>query len=503
MPLSRVQDLQVGDFVVLSKLPALRTLRLDHYVASSSALLSFIPQVRTLHICAPDLAGYHPYLENLTVTADNFPVVSMHGYEYEGMVTAFCPSVTTLRLKSPICTAHLMSFPKLACFEVGTLLAGNPYTPYLSGLTRLVLSAEFYRPSIPLSWLTLPLQSLAVDRGPRGMTDLFLTSWTSLTSLEWVNADTDVLLHVRFLPNLQILTLAGSVNTQHLELLNFCPALTTVRLLRASSNTRSNFAFPLGRWSAQCHLIFDMPDTLPPPDLLQCQRLSHLCCIYTSMLQGLTTTALTELRMTGSFVSPPILDFLSNLCNLKTLGITSPDSSGFETCLLCLTTLTHIGLLFEGLAKRSNHPVKMPRLPPSLLSLVAGCYNSPTDLSFLGDCTALKSLQLYHCTTLQDISELTLCPNLTELDLFCFSGVADISPLSSLRYLSSLKLPVDTADLSPLSACSSLRYLQSATLSPTLNGFQKLANASLSQVASIEPFFVGTGILANITTEFY
>ena len=93
-----MQDLQIGDFIVLSKLPALRTLRLDYYIAASSALLTFIPQVRTLPICAPDLAGHHPFLEHLTVTADNFPVVSFHGYEYNGMITAYCPSVTTLYL---------------------------------------------------------------------------------------------------------------------------------------------------------------------------------------------------------------------------------------------------------------------------------------------------------------------------------------------------------------------------------------------------------------------
>lgn len=127
------------------------------------------------------------------------------------------------------------------------------------------------------------------------------------------------------------------------------------------------------------------------------------------------------------------------------------------------------------------------------LKSLAVNYSPATDLRFVAGSTALKSLEVYQCKNLNDVSALAGLKSLEVLSLYGCVNVKDVTALAGLTALKTLDLHgTGVADLSPLAGLKSLVSLDitgcPASDLSFLTGAKSLKTLNMAGVRCLPPF---------------
>jgi Leucine Rich repeats (2 copies) len=191
---------------------------------------------------------------------------------------------------------------------------------------------------------------------------------------------------------------------------------------------------------------------------LSCSDIAHLACVCMQLLNALRHTTIDVSHVDLTF------EELNSYFGRRTSqwSLVGASVVGHQPDHHSLSML-------EGVVLRDLHTLTLKELTD--ISALGSCSNlhtlnliscwQVTDISVLGSCSNLHALALFNNDQLTDISALGSCSNLHTLDLSYCWQVTDISALGSCSNLHTLHLSCcwQLTDISALGSCSNLHTL--------------------------------------------
>eukprot|EP00798_Chlamydomonas_sp_ICE-L_P003145 gene3145-biopygen20902 len=187
-----------------------------------------------------------------------------------------------------------------------------------------------------------------------------------------------------------------------------------------------------------------------------------------SMFDNLVLARATQIMLLGHvnevsvFSSLPVR-LLQTMTNLKLIDL--KQCKGTPLSLVGLpTTITAVNLGGPKLSRKLRCNLDLDLSPLSkcigLIDLDISSCNGVADLSPLAECKYLDKLNISDCIALTFLSPLAHCTNLSVLNLRC-SNITDLCPLSACKELEMIDCSdTKVSDLSPLSVCLKLRDVE-------------------------------------------